>query len=101
MSEFDRSSRPSPASAAGINWLLVILLILMAGFMWRGQANRQGPAPLHDSSSPDKPIVARGDLAADELATIDIFKRASPSVVHITTLAVHRDLRDENGEVLG
>jgi len=32
-----------------------------------------------------RPVTARGDLAADELATIEIFDRASPSVVFIST----------------
>ncbi len=32
-----------------------------------------------------RPVTARGDLAADEQATIAIFERASPSVVFITT----------------
>jgi S1-C subfamily serine protease len=33
------------------------------------------------------PVAARGDLAADEQATIELFRRASPSVVFITTLS--------------
>jgi len=37
-------------------------------------------------------VTARGALGADELAQIDLFKRASPSVVHITSLGVQRDL---------
>lgn len=32
-------------------------------------------------------VTARGNLAEDEQTTIDIFKRASPSVVYITTLS--------------
>ena len=36
------------------------------------------------------PVTARGDLAADERNNIDVFKRVSPSVVHITTLAAAR-----------
>ena len=43
------------------------------------------PAAAQRSVSP------RGPLAADELANIEVFKRLSPSVVHITTLAVERD----------
>ena len=39
-----------------------------------------------------RPVSPRGALAADELANIDLFKRASPSVVHITSLATQRDL---------
>ncbi|HTP50889.1 MAG TPA: trypsin-like peptidase domain-containing protein, partial [Anaeromyxobacteraceae bacterium] len=33
-----------------------------------------------------RPVVARGDLAADEQANVALFKQASPSVVYITTL---------------
>ncbi len=34
-----------------------------------------------------RPVVARGELAAAEQTTIEIFRQASPSVVFITTLA--------------
>ena len=37
-------------------------------------------------------VAPRGPLGADEQANIDLFRRTSPSVVHITTLAVQRDL---------
>lgn len=36
-------------------------------------------------------VTPRGELAADEKATIALFRQASPSVVHITTLTVARD----------
>ncbi len=36
-------------------------------------------------------ITPRGPLGADELANIELFRRLSPSVVHITTLEVARD----------
>ena len=32
------------------------------------------------------PVVARGNLTQDEQTTIDVFRRTSPSVVHVTTL---------------
>ncbi len=35
-------------------------------------------------------VAPRGDLAADEQSTIELFQRASPSVVYITTLARQR-----------
>ncbi|MCY7315567.1 MAG: trypsin-like peptidase domain-containing protein [Rubrivivax sp.] len=41
-------------------------------------------------------VAARGPLAADELANIDVFRRTSPSVVHITSLGVQRDLFSMN-----
>ncbi len=37
-------------------------------------------------------IAPRGPLAADELANIELFRRTSPSVVHITSLGVQREL---------
>jgi len=37
-------------------------------------------------------VTPRGALGADEQANIDLFKRVSPSVVHITTLATQSDL---------
>ncbi|MEY4416589.1 MAG: putative DegP protease [Pseudomonadota bacterium] len=37
-------------------------------------------------------ITPRGPLAADELAQVELFRRLSPSVVHITTLGLQRDL---------
>ena len=35
-------------------------------------------------------VTARGDLAADEQNTIDIFRANSPSVVHVTSIALRR-----------
>jgi S1-C subfamily serine protease len=36
-------------------------------------------------------VAPRGALAADELAHIDVFRKTSPSVVHITSLSAQRD----------
>jgi S1-C subfamily serine protease len=41
-------------------------------------------------------VTPRGTLAADEQAHVDIFKRNSPSVVHITSLGAQRDLFSMN-----
>jgi S1-C subfamily serine protease len=41
-------------------------------------------------------VTPRGALAADEQAHIDLFKRTSPSVVHITSLGAQRDLFSMN-----
>lgn len=37
-------------------------------------------------------VTARGDLASDEINTIDIFRANSPSVVYVTSIAVRRGL---------
>jgi S1-C subfamily serine protease len=60
--------------------MLALLLALAAPAL---QAQRGDPAP--------RAVTPRGPLAADELQQIELFKRISPSVVHITTLAVQRD----------
>jgi len=52
-----------------------------------------------EAQKPDvqaRAITPRGALAADELANIELFKRLSPSVVHITTLGLQRDLFSRN-----
>ena len=61
------------AGAAGA--LLVVQLTRPAGLA------RSAPLPV------PRPVAARGDLAEDEKATIDLFRRTSPGVVYITTLA--------------
>ncbi len=58
------------------------LLILCGVLLWR--INRFGYS-LHNPNAQPKPITARGDLAQDEKATIQLFRAASPSVVFITT----------------
>jgi S1-C subfamily serine protease len=93
MSRDDRPLRPAPSVASGINWLLVILLIILAAMLWRDRGLRSAGlnSSLHNPEAQDRPIVPRGDLAEDEKTTIALFKRAAPSVVHITSLAVQRD----------
>ncbi len=63
--------------------LLLGLPLLLSTACIDGQAQKGEATP--------RPVTPRGALAADELANIDVFKRISPSVVHITTLATERD----------
>lgn len=80
-----RPHRMRPSDGSAVNWLLAILLILLLGFLWRSQGMR-----LLDLTgwTSEKPIVPRGDLGEGERATIALFKKASPSVVHIINLKV-------------
>ena len=50
------------------------------------------PAMARTGPPPGREIAPRGPLLAEERTTIDLFRRLSPSVVHITTLAAQRDL---------
>jgi S1-C subfamily serine protease len=56
-------------------------------------------APAAAQERPDAPartVTPRGGLGADEQANIELFKRVSPSVVHITTLETQRDMFSRN-----
>ncbi|MBI4523865.1 MAG: trypsin-like peptidase domain-containing protein [Deltaproteobacteria bacterium] len=68
---------------------LFALLTLGATLVWRFWAN--GAVPQNPPATP-RAIAPRGEFDADEKATIALFRQASPSVVHITTLTVARDM---------
>ena len=62
--------------------------ILGAGMLAMAGCTRETkPTP----PAPPPPVVARGGLAADEQATVDLFRNASPSVVFITNLTYRRN----------
>ncbi len=82
------TARSAPRRPSWLLMLAVWAVVFAAFWTWL----RPGaPAPLHDPAAEPRPILARGDLADDERATIDVFKEASPSVVYITTSDVTRD----------
>jgi S1-C subfamily serine protease len=58
----------------------------MVSCLWSGQSSAELPA-----ETGPRTVTARGELAADEKATIELFKAVAPSVVHITNLAAQRD----------
>ena len=86
MAPDDRANR-NPSS--GMKWPVALVLILVAVLVW--QVVLRDGSPLHDSQAEPRAVTARGDLAEDEQAAIELFKQASKSAVHITTLAVQRD----------
>ena len=67
-------------------WLIVVMVLV--GFWWYSQ-QRQRPS-VHNPDAAPRAITARGDLAADEQNTIDVFSNASPSVVYITSIGLRR-----------
>ena len=77
------------ARGAGRGALLLVLVALAAVAVWFLYVNGRDTVPVA-VQAPPLPVTARGDLAADERNNIDVFKRVSPSVVHITTLAAAR-----------
>jgi S1-C subfamily serine protease len=65
---------------------LVVLAILLVKQSWLGGAS------LNDPRATPRTVAPRGELSAGEKSTIAVFREASPSVVHITVIAVQRDL---------
>jgi S1-C subfamily serine protease len=61
-----------------IFWGLVLLLVLWQFLPWIERY-------LIGMTAEPRSVTARGDLAGDEIATIELFERASPTVVFIST----------------
>lgn len=84
------ASAPEPKPGTVSSSLVAVLLVAVAAIMLR-QAGLW-PRFFHSTTASPRTITPRGDLASNEKSTIDIFEVASPGVVHITSLAVRRDL---------
>ena len=65
----------------------LLVSLLFAALLATPSCRRLRPA---ESEAEPRPVAARGDLAADERTTIDLFRQSSPSVVFITTLSRRR-----------
>ena len=61
-----------------ISWILLLLVVAWQFFQLSGRT-------VFGPDATPRPVTARGDLAADEQATIQLFEQASPSVVYIST----------------
>jgi S1-C subfamily serine protease len=75
---------PRPRRASRTAWLLPLAVAILAALV----VARLAGGRLFGREPPAEPraVTARGNLAEDEKATIELFRRASPSVVFITTL---------------
>ncbi|WP_084216984.1 S1C family serine protease [Xenophilus azovorans] len=74
-------ARPSPRLAS-----LCAHVLLLGALTITSAAAQPRPA------AAPRPVAARGPLGAEELNQIAVFRAASPSVVHITSLGLQRDL---------
>ncbi|MBL8331148.1 MAG: trypsin-like peptidase domain-containing protein [Rubrivivax sp.] len=86
------SSRLSPRLSLRIGLFSVACVLAVAAIAWMS-----GPviAQSRGEATP-RAVAPRGPLAADEINNVDVFKRTSPSVVHITTLETQRDFFSMN-----
>lgn len=67
--------------AAANGWLVVVLVVLVAVLMFRTVSDTFSNRPNYTPRT----VTSRGELGADEKATISVFELASPSVVFIRT----------------
>ena len=88
MPKVDTSHRARP-SLSVYGWAAAALCLLVFGFVKQSWVHS---ASLNDPRAISRAVVPRGELTSGEKSTIALFRQASPSVVHITAIAVQRDL---------
>ncbi len=91
--EFDLPRKPHIPGPTVNGWLVMILLALVIVLVYRDVRRHN---QLLDPEAAERLVTARGDLADDEMSTIELFKNISPSVVHVTNLAQKIDANNFN-----
>ena len=76
---------PSSSQPKKNRGYLKFIILIIAVFMATRLISPWVKSPIPSPPSIPQSIVPRGDLAADENSTIELFERAGPSVVYITT----------------
>ena len=74
-------------------WLTLAAVLLI--LLWRGMPAIEAWTSGEPAAAP-RPVTARGDLAADEQSTIELFEKSRASVVYITTRAQVMDVWTRN-----
>ena len=89
--------RPAPRRAGrGVSpWLVLVLLVIIGGLLFR--LGLLSVAGVFAPGAEPRAVTPRGALAPAELTTAEIFKTASPSVVHITGIIPGEPARDSFG----
>ncbi|MBS4049748.1 MAG: trypsin-like peptidase domain-containing protein [Methylomonas sp.] len=80
-----------PNAPDPVNRRLMTVGLVAAGLMLLWKMWPVVESLLAPNQAPIRTVVARGDLAADEKNTIELFERTKDSVVYITTAALVRD----------
>ncbi|RMH02867.1 MAG: PDZ domain-containing protein [Planctomycetota bacterium] len=82
---------PPPPSRPGRGPLLLALAALAMALVASWRAGLFGFGRLHDPAARPRTVAARGDLAEEEKATIELFQAAAPAVVNIRTTELRRN----------
>ena len=75
-----------------VRLVALLLLVGVAILGWRVRQLEQLVRPVGVNEVMQPLVVPRGNLSELERSTVELFEKASPSVVHITTLSVQHDL---------
>jgi S1-C subfamily serine protease len=75
---------------------VLVLCALVVGGIWAFRAYREHQSAEQSRFAQPRAVTPRGDLMELEKATIAIYKQAKPSVVHITSLALHQQVGEMN-----
>ena len=78
-----------------VRLIWIVLLCILIWVLWQKMPDIRNWISPQPESSP-RAVTARGDLAADEKATIELFEKSRDSVVFITTKALVRDFWTRN-----
>lgn len=73
-----------------------LLIGFWAGVAWKNQGFSTEEKALMSEKGPDRAPSPRGDLNPSEIATIDLFEAAAPSVCFITTSSIREDFWTRN-----
>lgn len=87
----DETARTAPVRQFNLLALAVVALSILAISQTFFSRGRLAVGPIEP-----RVVTPRGDLAADEKATIELFREASQSVAHITTSEVGRNFRSNS-----
>jgi len=83
--EGEEYSRPPirPRGPSPLLWVLALtaLIVAVASWIWQYWPRDRGPG--RDAAAQMRPITERGPLWPEEQAIVELFDKASPSVVHI------------------
>ena len=82
MASLDPPRAPAGCQLTLVGWMLLAVLFLLLFQTWRGTQD----SPLHDPDAAPRAVQPRGDLAADERSTIELFEANQRSVVHIANV---------------
>lgn len=89
----DPYQRPAPDHFIR-RWLFITVCIAALMLLWQFLPAIE--AWFSPREAADRTVTARGDLAADEKATIELFEESRASVVYITTAQLVRDVWTRN-----